>query len=247
MTERLRISYVVPVHNQAGVLRESAMRLVTRLRDFPGSEALLIENGSTDESMQLCVELAQQLSSGEIGVRVAASAKGMGYALRRGIELAAGDVLVLTAADLPFGFTDLDAYLATAPRPRLAIGSKAHPQSHTIIPLQRRIMSGAFGLLRRVTVGLNVRDSQGTILLDRAVAQSVLPHLRCDDFLISAEIICWAVRAGVTPVELPITYVARGGSTVSPVRDSMRMAGGLLALRRRLRAARGADLGAERA
>ena len=70
MTERLRISYVVPVHNQAGVLRESAMRLVTRLRDFPGSEALLIENGSTDESMQLCVELAQQLSSGEIGVRV---------------------------------------------------------------------------------------------------------------------------------------------------------------------------------
>jgi len=247
MNQGLRISYVVPVHNQEAVLRESVMRLVTRLHDFPGSEALLIENGSTDASIAVCVELAQQLSTEQVGVRVTASAKGMGYALRHGMELASGDLLVLTAADLPFGFTDLDAFLATEPRPRLAIGSKAHPKSHTVIPLRRRIMSGAFGLLRRATLGSGVRDSQGTILLDRAVAHDVLPHLRCSDFLISAEIICWAERAGVTPVEVPVTYVARGASTVSPVRDSLRMAGGLLALRRRLRATPDADLGTERA
>lgn len=235
MSEGPRLSYVVPVHNQAPVLRESVMRLVNRLRDFPGSEVLLVENGSSDESMQLCIELARQSASPETGVRVTASARGMGYALRHGIELATGDVLVLTAADLPFGFTDLDAYLAASPRPRLAIGSKAHPASHTTIPLQRRLMSRAFGVMRRAAVGLRVGDSQGTILLERSLAQEVLPRLRCSDFLISAEIICWSERAGITPVELPITYVASGASTVSPVRDSMRMARGLLALRRRLR------------
>ena len=72
----------------------------------------------------------------------------MGYALRRGLEMAAGDVVVLTAADLPFGFTDLDAYLACSPRPAIAIGSKAHPQSRTRVPLQRRLMSESFRVLR---------------------------------------------------------------------------------------------------
>ena len=246
MRERLRLSYVVPVHNQAPVLRESAVRLAVRLSDFPGSEALLIENGSTDESMRLCIELAQQLTSAEISVRVAASAKGMGCALRQGMALASGDVLVLTAADLPFGFTDLDAYLTNEPRPLLAIGSKAHHGSRTTIPLQRRIMSSAFGLLRRAAVGLSVRDTQGTILIDGGLARKLLPRLNSTDFLISTEIICWAVRAGVTPVELPITYVAEGASTVSPLRDSLRMTRGLLALRRRLRVA-GGDVGREQA
>jgi hypothetical protein len=39
---------------------------------------------------------------------------------------------------------------------------------------------------------------------------------------------------GVTTVELPVTYTASGGSTVSPLRDSLRMARGLFSLRRRL-------------
>lgn len=233
----LRLSYVVPVHNQDLVLRQSVERLVARLRDFPGSEVLLVENGSTDTSPALCAELASNDPHGTVTVRAVRSPQGMGYALRRGIELAAGDVLVLTAADLPFGFTDLDAYLRERTRPRLAIGSKAHRFSRTRIPMLRRVMSESFRLLRRAVLGLRVRDSQGTILIDASLARTLAPRLQCVDFLITTEIVAWAVHLGTVPVELPVTYAASGASTVSPWRDSMRMAAGLFALRRRMHGA----------
>jgi hypothetical protein len=232
-----RFSYVLPVHNQERVIEHTVLRLLNRLQTVPGSEVLLIENGSGDRSAQICATLAAAHATAKVPVRIAQSAPGLGYALRRGIDLACGDVLVLSAADLPFGFTDLDAFLAQTPRPKLAIGSKAHPGSHVRVPLQRRLMSEGFRLLRRVTLGLATRDSQGTILIEAQLARTIAPELRCGDFLISTEIVAWAECLGIAAVELPITYTASGSTTVSPLRDSVRMAAGMLALRRRLRTA----------
>ena len=230
----VRLSYIVPVHNQEAVLPGTVSRLVARLRDHPGSEVLLVENGSTDGSPAVCVALAAAADTPGLRVQAANSARGLGHALRRGVELAGGDVIVLTAADLPFGFSDLDAYLATRPAPLLAIGSKAHPQSHVTTSWLRQLMSGMFRVLRLLILGLHVRDSQGTILIQSSLARRILPYLRCGGFLITTEIVYAAQRAGEAAVELPVTYTAGGTSTVSPVRDSARMAFGLLSLRRRL-------------
>jgi hypothetical protein len=59
-------------------------------------------------------------------------------------------------------------------------------------------------------------DTQGTVLIQRTFAMSLLPRLRKGDFLIGAEITCWAIRESVTPIEIPIVYSASGRSTVSP-------------------------------
>ena len=94
-------------------------------------------------------------------------------------------------------------------------------------------MSAGFGMLRSRLIGLDL-DTQGSVLIERSLAQALLPRLRAGDFLIGAEINLWAVHLGVTPVEVPVVYTASGRSTVSPLRDSVAMAGGLLSLRRRL-------------
>ena len=233
-TRQLRITYVLPVHNQERVIESSVERLLSRLHEFPASEVILVENGSTDASAELCARLAGSSADDGVSVTVTQSETGLGNALRRGMAVATGDILVLSAADLPFGFTDLDALLALEPRPRLAIGSKAHRRSRTRISAVRRTMSEAFRLLRFAVLGLRVRDSQGTILIEAQLAREIAPHLRCGDFLISTEIVAWGVRLGATAVELPITYTASSGSTVSPIRDSLRMARGLFSLRHRL-------------
>ena len=90
-----------------------------------------------------------------------------------------------------------------------------------------------FGLLRSALIGLDV-DTQGSVLIQRSLAHALLPRLRAGDYLIGAEINLWAVHEGVPPVEVPVVYTASGHSTVSPVRDSVSMALGLVALRRRL-------------
>jgi dolichyl-phosphate beta-glucosyltransferase len=227
------VSYVIPVHNQIAELRRTVRLLLARLGHLPGSEIILVENGSTDGSGPLCLALAATYDSEEVVVRVTTSAKGLGFAWRRGMALARGDTFALTAADLPFGFTDLDGYLGLSPRPLLVMGSKTHPESHIETPVVRRAMSAGFGLLRAGLIGLSI-DTQGSVLIQRSLAQILLPRLQAGDYLIGAEINLWAVHEGVTPVEVPVVYTASGRSTVSPLRDSVSMAVGLLALRRRL-------------
>jgi dolichyl-phosphate beta-glucosyltransferase len=227
------VSYVIPVHNQIADLRKTVRLLVARLGHLPGSEIILVENGSTDGSGPLCLSLAAACAGEDVAVRVTTSAKGLGFAWRRGMALARGDTLVLTAADLPFGFTDLDGYLGLSPRPQLVMGSKTHQESQIETPVVRRAMSAGFGLLRAGLIGLDI-DTQGSVLIGRSLAQVLLPRLRAGDYLIGAEINMWAVHEGVTPVEIPVVYTASGRSTVSPLRDSISMAAGLLALRRRL-------------
>jgi glycosyltransferase involved in cell wall biosynthesis len=231
-----RISYLVPIYNEEKVLPETARRIAEHLADFPGSELILVENGSTDSSPELVEKLAAELSNEAVRVVAAHSAKGYGNAMRHGIDLAEGDLLVITAADLPFGFSDLDAALGCQPLPALMIGSKAHPDSLTNIPWKRRLMSEAFRCLRFAVVGLRVRDSQGTILIERELARRVRPHLEAGGFFFSTELIALATRMGAKPVELPVDYRQfREGSTVRPVQDGLAMARALFSLRPRLR------------
>jgi dolichyl-phosphate beta-glucosyltransferase len=231
------VSYVIPVHNQIAELRKTVRLLVERLGHLPGSEIILVENGSTDGSGPLCLSLATAFDSEAVAVRVTTSAKGLGFAWRRGMAMARGDTFVLTAADLPFGFTDLDGYLGLSPRPLLVMGSKTHRESRIETPVLRRAMSAGFGLLRARLIGLDI-DTQGSVLIQRSLAQALLPRLQAGDYLIGAEINMWAVHDGVTPVEVPVVYTASGRSTVSPIRDSVAMAAGLVSLRRRVAEAR---------
>jgi len=231
----LTISYLVPIYNEEAVLADTARAIAARLESHPGSEVVLVENGSTDRSPRLVEELATALTGPDVTVVAAHSAKGYGNAMRHGIDLASGDLLVITAADLPFGFSDLDEALAQWPRPALMIGSKAHPRSLVEVSAKRKLMSSAFRLLRRFALGLEVGDSQGTILIDRTLAERVRPHLASADFFFSTELIALATRLGVTPVELPVDYRnPRPGSTVRPLHDGVRMARAVFELRPRL-------------
>lgn len=229
------ISYLVPIYNEEAVLADTARAIVARLAARPGSEVILVENGSTDRSPQLVDELAVALSTRDVRVVASHSAKGYGNAMRQGIDLATADLLVITAADLPFGFSDLDEALALQPRPALMIGSKAHPRSLVAVSLKRKVMSSGFRMLRQLCLGLRVGDSQGTILVDRELAQRIRPQLASADFFFSTELISFATRLGVDPIELPVDYRhPRPGSTVRPVHDGLRMARAVFELRHRL-------------
>jgi len=229
------VSYVVAVHNEAGILRDTVACLIDRLESLPDSEIVLVENGSTDSSREVADDLSEANLPGPVDIRVEVSAKGLGHALRKGMSVASSELVVLTAADLPFGFSDLDAALLLEPMPRLVLGSKAHPDSLSRAPVSRRIMSRGYRWLREVLLDLDYGDTQGSILLARSLAQELLPTLRSGDYLIGTEIVALAERAGERAVEVPVDYRdVRSDSKVRPFRDSLKMLAGLLRLRRRL-------------
>lgn len=237
MTDRQpTIAYIIGVHNEELALPETAITIAKRLEESPGSELILVENGSSDSSPALVQELARDLSTEEVRVHGEVSPKGLGNALRHGMSVATADRLILTAADLPFGFSDLDAALALARLPDVVVGSKNHPQSLVQTSFQRNVMSAGFRTLRRALFGLRIGDTQGSVNIERGLAQHLLPMLQSEGYFISTEIVVLAAAAHRSVSEVPVDYSnPRGDSKVRPVADSVEVMRSMWQLRRRLR------------
>ena len=227
-------SFIVPAYNEAAVLEETVTRIADRLQGEPGSEVLIVENGSTDRTWSVAQELARR-DWGEVRVRALQSEQGLAQAYRAGASVATGRHVVFTAADLPFGFTDVDAFLAVEPRPAFAIGSKGHPRSHIERSIQRRLMSLGFRVLRWAVIGPSPKDPQGSLVVDLSLCRDLVPGTTGGGFIFGTELSALARLHGVTPVEVPVVLAdERRSSTVRPLHDSWKMVRALLSLRRRL-------------
>lgn len=235
------LTYVLPVHNEEAILADNVARLRTVLEGHPGSRILLVENGSRDGSFAV----AKRLEGVTRSVSVHAFSlplAGIGHAYDRGMREALvldgaspSRYLVLTAADLPFGFTDLEQVLPhlADPNAPLFIGSKAHPESTVHVSRERAVATRVYRGLRRAVAGMRTGDSQGSIFLRQDVAARLLDLIVTRDFFYSTELVYHAERLRHPIVELPVTVAPEArASTVRPLKHGTAM---LLALLRTVR------------
>lgn len=228
------LTVVIPVYNSGPVLAP-AIQQWRRYLQTGCTEIIVVENGSTDDSYRTAVENAVDTS--HIRFKVLQSEKGMGNALRTGIAASTGRRVLLTADDLPFGFTDLEAAEALPNKPLLVIGSKAHPDSKAGRGALRSLSTGGFKAARRLILGSRIGDSQGTINVDGVWIRSM--HSKFDDpgFLFSTQIVLAAELQKQSIVEVPVTLSKEQGEKQTSVQfaDVMKMGLGLLRLRRQRR------------
>ena len=88
------VSVVVPVYNAARTLKKCVDSLTSQI--FDDVEILLINNGSTDNSLDVCKEIAGKDSRIKV---IDTSEKGVSAARNRGIELATGEFVTFVDAD----------------------------------------------------------------------------------------------------------------------------------------------------
>lgn len=236
------LSYVIPAHNSAAVIEQTLEAVAKRLDEMP-AEIVVVENGSTDGTVQLLERIRQSWPGDAPPLTVLSCPRGLGNALRHGITHSAGRTIVITADDLPFGFDELDAaqQLGNAAG-RVVIGSKGHPRSEVGRSVLRSVLTAGHRTLRWVILGMRVADPQGTYVMDGAWARSIAPELRETGFLFTTELAYAATLSGIRPVEVPVRL--RESTHASRVRlaDVYLMGVGLISIRRRgaaLRAASG--------
>lgn len=231
------LTYVIPAHNSAAIIRETLETLRVSLAEV-ASEIVVVENGSTDDTWEVLLEARRGWpEASQVQLRLDRSEKGMGRALRRGIARSRGRVVVLTADDLPFGFDDIDAYSRLDPAPVVLVGSKAHRESEATRGAARWVLSTGFRALRRASIGMRTGDPQGTFVLNGAWVRSLEPALTEGGFLLTTEIAFAAELGGVNVVEVPVRLRDTHGEHATRVRvkDIEDMGRGLLRLRRRRR------------
>lgn len=229
----VELSVVIPAYNSSSVIEDTARRLAERLAGT-GTEIIVVENGSTDDTFARCEQLAREWSADQVSFSVMQSEKGMGNALRAGALATRGRRVLLTADDLPFGFGDIDQALAM-PDSSVVIGSKAHPDSQIERGALRDFLTWGFASLRRVILGMRTGDPQGTFIIDGELLRSLAPELEEPGFLFTTELVYRVEKLGIRPDEVAVELRADHASHDSRISraDVVSMGTGLVRLRGR--------------
>ncbi len=239
MAGRPRISIVIPAYQEAGRLPGTLAALARYLRERPESwEILVVVEKSADGTL----ELANRAAAEQANFRVLANERrhGKGYAVRRGMLAAEGDLIFYMDADLSVPVDDLTAFLQFA---------EAHPDVDVLVAnrqhrlsrigkrqgLARQGLGLLFNWLIRAVSPVKVRDTQcGFKAFRRAAARSVFARQQIDGFAFDVEALLLAERLGYTTRDLPVRWTNSERSTVDPMRDGLRMLRDILKLRWKL-------------
>lgn len=89
-----KLSIIIPVHNSAKRIKKTAQQILAQ--DYPDLELILVENGSTDNTINICQEIS---TSDRRCIVFQNSIKSILIARKTGIDNANGDYIVFCDAD----------------------------------------------------------------------------------------------------------------------------------------------------
>jgi glycosyltransferase involved in cell wall biosynthesis len=213
------LSIVVPAYNEELRLPRTLERLQAFLRTFPrSSEIVVVDDGSTDGTVAVA-EAA--------GVRVEryGENRGKGFAVRRGMLAARGEVRLMTDADLSTPIEELPRLMGKLGEGYdVVIGSRALPGA-SIEVRQSAFREGTgrvFNTLVQWIVVRGLQDTQcGFKLFTKAAAVESFSAARLDGFCFDVEVLFIATRRGYRIAEVPVVWRNDAATRVSALRGGL--------------------------
>jgi glycosyltransferase involved in cell wall biosynthesis len=195
----MKLSVLMPAYNEVDTLAE----IVERVLALPiYKEIVIINDGSTDGT----AEVANKLASFQVIVVHQAKRQGKGAAIRKGLEFASGEVVVIQDSDLEYDPNDLISLIKPieAGRASVVYGVRVLESQKKTMQWGNRFVT----FLTNLLYGQNLKDMETCYKMMRLeIALSL--DMTCRGFDIEAEITAKLLRAGHKIHELPIRYKAR--------------------------------------
>lgn len=189
-----------------------------------GTEVILVDDGSTDETANLTEDLLAPVFPRLRVIRLDRN-MGKGAAVRAGITAADAPVVLFIDADMSVTPSDIPAFVHAVRSADVAIGSRSMPDSvvgsHSV---QRRVMGRTFNRIVRSLTGLPFWDTQCGIKAFRTPAARLLFHLtRSQRFAFDVETLFLASQLGMETSEVGVNWHEREGSSVRLLADPLSM------------------------
>lgn len=217
----MKLSIIIPAYNEEKRLGKTLEEVRTFLKNHD-SEIIVVDDGSTDGTS------AFSLISYPVNM-------GKGYAIKKGVEAAAGDLILFMDADNATPIGELEKLLKVDAD--IVIGSRYLPESaiEKKQPLFRVLIGRLGNLIIRLLVVKNVKDTQcGFKLFKKNVAKELFSELQTDRFGFDIEILGRAQKKGYRIVEVPVTWLHNDNSRVRPIRDAFKTLADLIKIWRRI-------------
>ncbi|RPH63689.1 MAG: glycosyltransferase [Acidobacteria bacterium] len=236
------LSVIVAAYNEKDTLRTLMDRLIAKSIDGVNIEIILVESNSSDVTREDAVRY-----SGHPRVRFVAEdrPRGKGHAVRTGLAVCTGDVVLFQDADLEYDIDDYDDLIAPllAYRRNFVIGSRHVSkgrvwkirQFNDAVPLAAVFNLGHvfFLALFNFIYRQRLKDPFSMFKVFRRECLYGLTF-ECNRFDFDFEIVIKLLRKGYRPLELPVNYRARSpseGKKVTMVHDPLTWIRALLKFR----------------
>ena len=220
----LALSVVIPAHNEASRLHNGINRLLPILDtlDVSTTEVIVVDDGSSDTTGTTAAQLLAHLPHSLV-VRNEVN-RGKGAALKVGIAVARGRVVVTCDADMSIDPRHLPELLNKLSTSEVAVGSRARGGVIKYDSALRTTAGRAFNTLVRRWTGTSVRDTQcGFKGFHLGVARLFAIFGHIDGFAFDAEWLYLAHRLQLPTAAVPVDWDDVAGSSVRVGRDSWRM------------------------
>jgi dolichyl-phosphate beta-glucosyltransferase len=228
------ISIIIPAYNESGRILPTLNRIDEYFKDrFKCFEIIVVNDGSTDNIDDLVLKANERTAYIKyLGYNVN---KGKGYAIRQGVNISAGDIIVVSDADLSTPIEDVEKLLVQYDNGYdIIIGSRALEESDIVVrqPWWRVLMGKIFNRFVRFLLLEEFKDTQcGFKLFKGDIGRKIFKHATVDRFAFDVEILCLAKKAGYRIKEVPIRWVNSPDSKVKPIKDSLQMLKDLVKIR----------------
>ena len=217
-TVKIQTSVVIPCYNEdKGVIR-SLDEIFAILNDRNDFEIITINDGSTDDTLQILHEYASQKPL----VRVVNNSTNIGYgaSLKKGIRQAKGNIIVITDADCTYPASEIPLLLEKVDAVDMAVGARTGNEVQ--IPLVRRPAKWALLKYARWMARADIKDlNSGLRAFHKKEAIRFFPLLP-DGFSFTSTITLAMHVNGMQVSYHPINYNKRvGKSSIRPIRDTL--------------------------
>ncbi len=234
---------ILPTYNASDFIESTVARLFRFLSVHPEWCVLFVCDGCKDDTVAKLKSLVTDFTP-QLQVEAYDQNRGKGYALRRGLNLAATPYKIFIDVDLAYEPEEaLKIQKLLEDGADLAVVNRANPESQFLISprdfpniYKRHLMSRSFNWWLRQMLPITIGDTQAGLKGITAKAwETLAPDMTTDGFFFDVELLARAGAAGMKIDESPVFFKYFDPTTVRMVGHGWSMIKDTIRLRRKMR------------
>ncbi len=214
MGKEMLLTIVIPVFNEAKRIAPFLIDIAEYVnRSTISCEVLLVDDGSTDNTIPLVKSLLGQHIPGKYRIEQLEYNQGKGAALRKGMLAARGSYILFLDADGSTAISELDNFIPEFSKDHdiyIAVRTKKHDA-----PLKRKLFGCGYIFLANCVLWMRLSDfTCGFKCYSQQAARTVFSRQRLNNWSFDAEDLFIAKNFGCRIKEIPVYWKHVGDSKV---------------------------------